>query len=63
MFSGRDEGVSDDERYSKRYPVSQIAYDLEKQTPIDWQPMRDWFPALPTQPSPICATFIQKSYY
>src|SRR6202453_511530 len=27
MFSGRDEGVSDDERYTKRYPVSQIAYD------------------------------------
>ena len=45
MFCGRDEGVSDDERYTKRYPVSQIAYDLEKQTLIDWQPMRDWFPA------------------
>jgi 7,8-dihydro-6-hydroxymethylpterin dimethyltransferase len=44
MFCGRDEGVSDDERYTKRYPVSQIAYDLEKQTSIDWQPMRDWFP-------------------
>jgi len=44
MFCGRDEGVSDDERYAKRYPVSQIAYDLEEQTSIDWQPMRDWFP-------------------
>ena len=44
MFCGRDEDVSDDERYTKRYPVSQIAYDLEKQTSIDWQPMRDWFP-------------------
>jgi uncharacterized radical SAM superfamily Fe-S cluster-containing enzyme len=44
MFCGRDEGVSADERYSKGYPVSQIAYDLEKQTSIDWQPMRDWFP-------------------
>jgi len=44
MFCGRDEGVSDDERYTKRYPVSQIAYDLERQTSIDWQPMRDWFP-------------------
>jgi len=44
MFSGRDEGVSNEERYTKRYPVSQIAYDLEKQTSIDWRPMRDWFP-------------------
>jgi uncharacterized radical SAM superfamily Fe-S cluster-containing enzyme len=44
MFCGRDEGVLDDERYTKRYPVSQIAYDLEEQTSIDWQPMRDWFP-------------------
>src|SRR5271165_6599027 len=44
MFCGRDEGVSDDERYTKRYPVSQIAYDLERQMSIDWQPMRDWFP-------------------
>ena len=44
MFCGRDEDVSDDERYTKRYPVSQIAYDLEKQTSIGWQPMRDWFP-------------------
>jgi uncharacterized radical SAM superfamily Fe-S cluster-containing enzyme len=44
MFCGRDEDLSDDERYTKRYPVSQIAYDLEKQTSIDWEPMRDWFP-------------------
>ena len=28
----------------KRYPVSQIAYDLQNQTSISWQPMRDWFP-------------------
>jgi hypothetical protein len=44
MFSGRDDGITDDERYSRRYPVSQIAYDLEEQTSIGWQPMRDWFP-------------------
>ena len=36
--------LSDDERYAKRYPVSQIAYDLQDQTSIGWQPMRDWFP-------------------
>jgi 7,8-dihydro-6-hydroxymethylpterin dimethyltransferase len=44
MFSGRDEAISDDERYARRYPVSQIAYDLQAQTSVDWQPMRDWFP-------------------
>ena len=44
MFCGRDEDITDDDRYRRRYPVSQIAYDLEKQTSIGWQPMRDWFP-------------------
>jgi len=44
MFSGRDEEISDDERYARRYPVSQIAYDLEAQTSFGWEPMRDWFP-------------------
>ncbi len=44
MFAGRDEGVSADERYARRYPLSQLAYDLQEQGVIDWQPMRDWFP-------------------
>jgi uncharacterized radical SAM superfamily Fe-S cluster-containing enzyme len=44
MFCGRDEDISADERYAKRYPVSQIAYDLQAQTSIGWEPMRDWFP-------------------
>jgi 7,8-dihydro-6-hydroxymethylpterin dimethyltransferase len=44
MFSGRDEDVSADERYNRRYPVSQIAYDLQAQTSFGWEPMRDWFP-------------------
>jgi uncharacterized radical SAM superfamily Fe-S cluster-containing enzyme len=44
MFCGRDENVAVDERYSCRYPVSQIAYDLQAQTSIGWEPMRDWFP-------------------
>ena len=44
MFSGRDEDISADERYAKRYPVSQIAYDLQEQTSFGWEPMRDWFP-------------------
>jgi 7,8-dihydro-6-hydroxymethylpterin dimethyltransferase len=45
MFSGRDEAISADERYARRYPISQTAFDLEKQTSIGWKPMRDWFPA------------------
>jgi len=44
MFCGRDEDISADERYVKRYPVSQIAYDLQAQTSFGWEPMRDWFP-------------------
>jgi 7,8-dihydro-6-hydroxymethylpterin dimethyltransferase len=44
MFCGRDEGISADERYAKRYPVSQVAYDLQLQTSFGWEPMRDWFP-------------------
>jgi len=44
MFCGRDEDIPADERYAKRYPVSQIAYDLQAQTSFDWEPMRDWFP-------------------
>src|SRR6267378_3364230 len=44
MFAGRDERVSADERYARRYPVTQLAFDLHEQTSVDWQPMRDWFP-------------------
>jgi 7,8-dihydro-6-hydroxymethylpterin dimethyltransferase len=45
MFTGRDERISTEARYALRYPLSQSAYDLQEQTSIDWQPMRDWFPA------------------
>jgi uncharacterized radical SAM superfamily Fe-S cluster-containing enzyme len=44
MFAGRDERVPADERYARRYPVTQLAFDLHEQTSIGWQPMRDWFP-------------------
>jgi 7,8-dihydro-6-hydroxymethylpterin dimethyltransferase len=44
MFCGRDQDISADERYARRYPVSQIAYDLQAQTSFGWEPMRDWFP-------------------
>src|SRR5580658_2787457 len=44
MFCGRDEDISADERYARRYPVSQIAHDLQAQTSFGWKPSRDWFP-------------------
>lgn len=44
MFAGRDEEVSAEERYARRYPLTQLAFDLREQSSIDWQPMRDWFP-------------------
>ena len=44
MFTGRDERISPEERYARRYPLSQLAYDLEEQSAFDWQPLRDWFP-------------------
>src|SRR5713226_5768318 len=44
MFTGRDERISSEDRYARRYPLSQLAYDLQEQTSIAWQPMRDWFP-------------------
>ena len=45
MFCGRDEEISADERYARRYPVSQTPYDLQAETSFGWEPMRDWFPA------------------
>src|SRR6202140_1801002 len=44
MFAGRDELISADERYARRYPLTLLAFDLHEQTSIGWQPMRDWFP-------------------
>ena len=44
MFTGRDEHISSDDRYAKRYPLSQLAYDLQEQGSSTWRPMRDWFP-------------------
>ena len=40
MFTGRDERISTEDRYAERYPLSQLAYDLQAQTSIDWRPMR-----------------------
>jgi uncharacterized radical SAM superfamily Fe-S cluster-containing enzyme len=42
-FTGRDEEVSDEERHAKRYTLSHLAEDVQKQTGVT-DPMRDWFP-------------------
>ena len=55
MFCGRDEDVSADERYARRYPVSQIAYDLQAQTHSAGNRCAIGSPSQPTQSSPICA--------
>jgi 7,8-dihydro-6-hydroxymethylpterin dimethyltransferase len=44
MFCGRDEDIADEDRYTRRHPVSQVAYELKAQTSFGWEPMRDWFP-------------------
>jgi 7,8-dihydro-6-hydroxymethylpterin dimethyltransferase len=44
MFTGRDERIPAEERYARRYPLSQLTYDLQEQSGFDWQPLRDWFP-------------------
>jgi tetraether lipid synthase len=42
-FTGRDEGISDDERRAKRYTLSHLAHDLKAQLGAT-EPLRDWFP-------------------
>ena len=44
MFSGRDEEVDDETRYRKRYTLSQLASDLQTQTTMNLEPLRDWWP-------------------
>jgi 7,8-dihydro-6-hydroxymethylpterin dimethyltransferase len=44
MFSGRDEKVDAETRYRKRYTISQLASDLQTQTEVNWEPLRDWWP-------------------
>ncbi len=43
-FTGRDEDIDDETRYSQRYTLSQMVEDLKAQLKTDWEPMRDWFP-------------------
>jgi len=42
-FTGRDEEISDEQRYAQRYTLSHLAHDLHDQLGIT-EPMRDWFP-------------------
>ena len=42
-FTGRDEDVADEERRAKRYTLSHLAHDLQRQLGAT-EPMRDWFP-------------------
>jgi 7,8-dihydro-6-hydroxymethylpterin dimethyltransferase len=42
-FTGRDEDITDEERYAKRYTLSHLAHDLKAQTGAT-EPLRDWFP-------------------
>jgi uncharacterized radical SAM superfamily Fe-S cluster-containing enzyme len=42
-FTGRDEDISDEDRRARRYTLSQLAEDLQRQTGVS-EPLRDWFP-------------------
>ncbi len=42
-FTGRDEGISDEERRAKRYTLSHLAHDLKNQLGAT-EPLRDWYP-------------------
>src|SRR5467141_767370 len=42
-FTGRDEEISDEERHAKRYTLSHLAEDMQRQTGVT-EPLRDWFP-------------------
>jgi len=42
-FTGRDENISDEERERKRYTLSHLAEDVQRQTGVT-EPLRDWFP-------------------
>jgi uncharacterized radical SAM superfamily Fe-S cluster-containing enzyme len=42
-FTGRDEDISDEERHAKRYTLSHLVHDLQRQLGAT-EPMRDWFP-------------------
>jgi uncharacterized radical SAM superfamily Fe-S cluster-containing enzyme len=44
MFAGRDHGVTDDDRLTRRYTLADLASDLRMQTDGALEPLRDWWP-------------------
>jgi len=42
-FTGRDEDITNEERFQKRYTLSHLAHDFKKQAGFT-EPLRDWFP-------------------
>jgi uncharacterized radical SAM superfamily Fe-S cluster-containing enzyme len=42
-FTGRDEDITDEDRYKQRYTLSHLAHDMRDQTGAT-EPLRDWFP-------------------
>jgi uncharacterized radical SAM superfamily Fe-S cluster-containing enzyme len=42
-FTGRDEDITDEDRYKQRYTLSHLAHDMREQTGTT-EPLRDWFP-------------------
>lgn len=42
-FTGRDEGISDEDRHQQRYTLAHLAHDVKEQTGQS-EPLRDWYP-------------------
>ncbi|MDX1386153.1 MAG: radical SAM protein, partial [bacterium] len=42
-FTGRDEGISDEDRHQQRYTLAHLAHDVKNQTNLG-EPLRDWYP-------------------
>src|SRR5262245_38954907 len=42
--TGRDEGISDEDRHRQRYTTSHLAHDLARYYDGKLDPLRDWFP-------------------
>ncbi len=42
-FTGRDDEISDEDRFRQRYTLSHLAHDLKDQLGIT-EPLRDWYP-------------------
>lgn len=42
-FTGRDEGISDEDRHQQRYTLAHLAHDVKNQTGLS-EPLRDWYP-------------------